>query len=338
MIITDIKLSYHQIALKYPFSTALRRVDSVEYIRVEILTDSLHVGVGEAPATKAVTGEDINSIEKDISKYISPKIIGLSLEDASKILLTCKQNSASCAIDIALYNLKAKEKNKSLKEYLNSKTSTLKTAITISLDTPQTMALRTQEALDNKLDILKVKLGAKDGKDLQRIQAVHEVSKDATILLDANQAWSLDEALNIIEKVSHLNIKLIEQPLKADDLDAMAILTCNSKIPILADESAFNLAEVKRVIEKNAAHMINIKLMKCGGITSALEIIKYCQKNSVTCMMGSMLESPSSIIAAASLAMAYPETIKYIDLDSPLLYRNISEAEEIYFNANELSL
>jgi L-alanine-DL-glutamate epimerase-like enolase superfamily enzyme len=338
MIITKIELSYHQIALKHPFVTALRRVENMEFIRVKIYTDSLHVGIGEAPATKAVTGESIESIQEDIREDISPKIVGLSLQKAFNTILTCKQNSASAAIDMALFTLSAKEKNLSLKEYLGAKTDKLKTAITISLDTPQMMALRAKEALERGLDILKVKVGAEDGRDSKRIEAVRRVSSDATILVDANQAWSLDEALEIIENISHLNISLIEQPLIAHDLDAMAELTCKSKIPILADESAFNLKEVKKVIEKKAAHMINIKLMKCGGVSSAIEIIKYCQKHNFTCMMGSMLESPASIKAAASLAMAYPQTIKYIDLDSPLLYEDIKEAEDICFNANELSL
>ena len=338
MIIRDINLSSHKIALKYPFATALRRVENVEFIRVIIYTDTLHTGVGEAPATLAVTGEDLNSIYKDISENITQKIVALSPQEALKVLSTCKQNSASAAIDIALYNLLAKEKNISLKKFLGAKTDKLRTTLTISLDTPENMALKTVEALNRGVNILKVKVGAKDGKDTQRIESVRKISKEADILVDANQAWSLDEALKVIENISHLNITLIEQPLKADDLNAMAELTCKSKIPILADESAFNLQEVKRVIEKKAANMINIKLMKCGGISSAIKIIKYCEKHKLVCMMGSMLESPESIIAAASLAMAYPHTIKYIDLDSPLLYKDIKEAKNIYFNANELSL
>ncbi|MEA3523888.1 MAG: dipeptide epimerase [Campylobacterota bacterium] len=336
MIITKITLSHHKIPLKHPFITALRRVDTVEFLRVHIETDSTIVGIGEAPPTHAVTGETLESITQDITQVITPKLLGLSIEDAFVTLLTCKQNSASAAIDIALHNMMAQKQGVSLKSHLGAKVSHLKTAITISLDTPEIMATRAQEAFQEGLDILKIKVGAKDTKDSERIHTICRRVPKAKILIDANQAWSFEEALSIIKEISHLNISLIEQPLIADDLEGMSQLTSQSSIAILADESAFNLNEVKKVIAHKSAHMINIKLMKCGGISPAIEIIKYCEKNAITCMMGSMLEGPHSIIAAASLAMAYPETIKYIDLDSPLLYKAI--ASNLAFSANELSL
>ncbi len=338
MIITKITLSHHRIPLKHPFITALRRVDTVEFLRVHIETDSDIIGIGEAPPTKAITGETLASIREDITQIIRPKLLGLSIEKAFQALLTCKPNSASAAIDIALHTIKAQEQGLDLKTYLGAKVSYLKTAITISLDTPEIMALRAQEAVKAGLSILKIKVGAKDGRDSERIHAICQCVPDANILIDANQAWSYDEALRIIKEISHLNITLIEQPLAADDLEGMIKLTCKSSIAILADESAFTLDDVKKVIAKNAAHMINIKLMKCGGITRAIEIINYCEKKSTTCMMGSMLEGPNSIIAAAALAMAYPETIRYIDLDSPLLYEDIKDGLPLHFNANELSL
>jgi len=333
MIITKITLSHHKIPLKHPFVTALRRVETVEFLRVHIYTDSGEIGIGEAPPTKAITGETIESIKQAIEQEITPKLLSLTIQEAIELIYTCKEKytSALAAIDIALYDLLPSRKKQ--------KTSSLKTAITISLDTPEIMAIRSQEAIKAGLDILKVKVGAKDSQDIARIKAVCEViDNDATILLDANQAWNRDEALDIIKEIQELNITLIEQPLIANDLEGMAMLTCKSEIPILADESAFNLDEVIKVLKMKAANMINIKLMKCGGISKAREIIEYCESKNIICMMGSMLEGPNSIKAAAVLAMAYPQTVKYIDLDSPLLYKDIIQGKPLHFKKNELSL
>lgn len=335
MIIKTITLSQHNIPLKHPFITALRRVDAVAFLRVKVETDCGKIGIGEAPPTKAITGDTLESISEAIAT-LKPKLIDVSVQQALHEVLTCKaNNSAKAALDIALHNLIA---DNDLKKSLGAQVSTLKTAITISLDTPQQMAERAKEALERGLDILKVKVGGDDGRDIERIEAVCAVARDAKILLDANQAWSIEEAHSIIEKISPLNIELIEQPLIAGDLKGMAELTCKSTIPILADESAFDLEDVKKVLAHKAAHMINIKLMKCGGITPAIAIIKHCQKHGITCMMGSMLEGPNSIIAAAALAMAYPDTIQYIDLDSPLLYTDVTLAKPLTFHHNTLSL
>lgn len=331
MIITKIALSYHQIPLKHPFVTALRRVETVEFLRIHIYTDNGEIGIGEAPPTKAITGETIESITNTIERKITPKLLGLTIQEAIKFIYRCKekQTSALAAVDIALYDL--------LPSINKQKASSLKTAITISLDKPEIMAIRSQEALKAGLDILKVKVGAKDSQDFARIKTICEVAGNAKILLDANQAWSIYEALTIIEKIQDYNITLIEQPLIAHDLKGMAELTCKSTIPILADESAFNLDEVKKVLKMKSANMINIKLMKCGGISKAREIIEYCEAKNIICMMGSMLEGPHSIKAAALLAMEYPQTVKYIDLDSPLLYKE-SANSIIHFKNNELSL
>ena len=99
----------------------------------------------------------------------------------------------------------------------------------------------------------------------------------------------------------------------------------------------FTLEDAKKVIESNAADMINIKLMKCGGLTKAVEILEYAKSENIKCMLGSMLEGPYSINAALHLAMAYPQTIKYIDLDSPLLYKDLSDELEFSFFENEIS-
>jgi len=106
----------------------------------------------------------------------------------------------------------------------------------------------------------------------------------------------------------------------------------------LADEAVFSLDDAKRVISQKAAHLINIKLMKCGGISKAIEIIEYCQSQNIKCMMGSMLEGPTSIALTTQLVMAYKDAFSYIDLDSPLLYKKIPTGTGVSFFNNIITL
>ncbi len=343
MRIVDIKIIHESIPLKTPFITALRRVDAVEFVRVKLITDNQLIGIGEAPPTKAITGEDLESISTTIDRIIAPKLLHHNFQSMAEIqeLLhaSCDGNhSAKAAIDMALYDLFSQESNQPLYSYLGGKEQSLTTDVTISLNRPDKMAKDAQTAIKNGFYILKVKVGAKDGLDIDRIKAVRQTVPDAKLLIDANQAWSEAESLSIIHEISDLNISLIEQPLPAEQLKGMQHITAESKIPILADESVFDLADAKEVIKTQAAHMINIKLMKCGGIYRAIKIIKLCEKNNIKCMLGSMLEGPTSITAAAHLAMAYPETIIYLDLDSPLLYKDLPSDSPITFQGNQLTL
>ena len=342
MIITDITLIKENIPLRTPFITALRRVENVENIRVTVHTDTPFIGHGAAPATKAITGEDLTTISNTIKKIITPKLIGkkFDLPKLLEILHTCcsGNSSAKAAVDMALYDLASIIEEKSLVAFLGATPKPLQTALTISLKSPEVMADDAASAFGRGLTILKVKVGGGDDLDITRLEAIREAVPEAKILVDANQAWSVEESLTIIQAIKSLNVELIEQPIVGDDIDGLRTITKESSIPILADEAVFTLEDAKRVIEEDAADLINIKLMKCGGISKAIEIIKYCQSKRVKCMMGSMLEGPTSITLTTQLVMAYSDAFSHIDLDSPLLYKKVPTGSGISFFNNTITL
>lgn len=341
MKIINIQTQVKNILLKTPFITALRRVESVEYVRVKVVCDNGYVGIGEAPATKAITGEDIEIILNSISS-VKNFFTDKSPQEALKILHDTGCNigsSAKAALDIAFVSLMAQGKNQKLYEYLGAKEIVpLQTDVTISFKHPSEMLEDAKEALQNSMWILKVKLGS----DIDHaIDATYTISKElpkAKILIDANQAWSLEDSLKYVEAMMDVDIELIEQPVVADDLDGLKQITNISHIPILADEAVFTLEDAKKIISTKSADMINIKLMKCGGLTKAVEILELCRGHDIKCMLGSMLEGPYSINAALHLALAYRDVIKYIDLDSPLLYKEPSDELEFSFNGCEVLL
>ncbi|WP_345976774.1 enolase C-terminal domain-like protein [Sulfurimonas sp. HSL3-7] len=342
MIITHITLEIEKIPLRTPFITALRRVDDVENIRIAIHTDTPNIGYGAAPATKAITGEGLKTIAHTIKKSIAPKLVGETFELTGllKLLHTCCKgnSSAKAAVDMALYDLAAVSDNSSLVAFLGASPKPLQSAVTISLKSPQEMADDAREAYGRGFDILKVKVGGRDGLDIARIETVREAVPEARLLIDANQAWDVDESLHIIKAIAPLNIELIEQPVVGSDIEGLRQITEKSPIAILADEAVFTLEDAKKVVENRAADLINIKLMKCGGISRAIEIIEYCRKNGVKCMMGSMLEGPTSIALTAQLVMAYSDAFSHIDLDSPLLYKKIPTGTGLQFFNNTITL
>ena len=325
MKIKEILVQREELALKTPFITALRRVDTIEFIRVRVVCENGTFGIGEAPATFAITGEDIEIILTSIES-VKGELIGIMVKEALTVLhQTHIGSSAKASLDMALISLLAQAKQESMLEYFCIKdTSPLKTDITISLNPEEKMLLDAQEAFENGMDILKVKLG----KDIQHAinvtKKLSQILPTAKLLIDANQAWNLEESLLYVKELQGVKIELIEQPVIAKDLESLKIITNATEIPILADEATFTLEDVKKVVTSKSADMINIKLMKCGGISKAIEILEYAREKGVKCMLGSMLEGPYSINAALYLAFAYRDVVAYIDLDSPLLYKEPS--------------
>ncbi len=265
-----------------------------------LIADDGTLGYGEAPPTVAITGEDIKSIEQAIKERIFPAIRGLELDsdDIFEALHASidKNSSAKACVDMALYDILAKSDAKPLYEYLGGKHKSLRTNLTISL----------KDSAEMLKDAIKA------------IQNIRDALPSAVLRVDANQVRNAKNGLQIIERIAPLDIELIEQPTKADNLAGLKEITVRSAIPILADESVFDYKDAARILDEQIADYINIKLMKTGGIYEAAKIAKLAKEREAKVMMGSMLESVVSISAAAHFAMS-DENICFYDLDDPLL-------------------
>lgn len=340
MKIVAMHLSQEKIALKTPFKTALRTAWHVEFVRVKVLCDNGLFAFGEAPATKAITGEGLEDIYEALGN-VQELFLGKSIEEALLFLQTntSLKSSSRAALDMAFVSLHAMKEEKKLYEYFGAKTPhAMKSAITISLNERTTMVHDAQEAYANGMSILKIKLG----QDMPHaIATCHEIATKlphAMLLIDANQAWSEAQSKEFIDAMQDVKIELIEQPVIAKDTEALKRITEYSRVSILADEAVFTLEDVKEVMQNRAADMINIKLMKCGGVTPAREILEYARKHNIACMLGSMLEGPYSINIALHLALAYSDVIKYLDLDSPLLLQEMPKELDFVYVGSEILL
>ena len=326
MKITSVRLGRISVPLRTPFKTALRSVSSVEDVIVEIHTDCGAVGYGEAPPTGAITGDTTGAIIGAIQDHIAKTIIGRDVDELEPLLQSVQKcivgnSSAKAAVDMALWDLYGQLYNIPVYKLLGGGRKQIVTDITISVNDPDTMVSDSLKAVARGYDCLKRKVGVNPELDVARLRAVRNaVGKDIVIRIDANQAWTPKQAVKILNKMQELglDIELVEQPVSADDFAGLKYVTDRSYVPVLADEAVFSPENAMTILQMGAADLINIKLMKCGGIYNALKIASAAEVFGVECMIGCMLEAKISVNAAVHLACA-KNIITKVDLDGPVL-------------------
>lgn len=328
MKITDIKLGILSVPLRVPFKTALRTVNSVEDVIVEIHTDTGAVGYGEAPPTGAITGDTTGAIVGAIKDHIAKTLIGRDVDDFEDLCIALQQcvvknSSAKAAADMALWDLYGQLYRIPVYKLMGGARKSIVTDITISVNEPDEMVRDAEDAIKRGYDCLKVKVGKEPEKDIARLSAIRSVvPKETCIRIDANQGWSPKEAVRILNGMQErgLDIEFVEQPVKAHDFEGLKYVTERSYVPVLADESVFSAEDALKIMQMRAADLVNIKLMKCGGLYNALKIASAAEVYGVECMIGCMLEAKISVNAAVHLACA-KQIITKIDLDGPVLCR-----------------
>jgi len=327
MNITNIRFGKLRIPLITPFKTALRSVENIDDIIVIIETDVGEIGYGSAPATPVITGDTHGSVIAAIETVIKPIILGCNVGNLNVIterIQTSMVNnySAKAAVEIAVYDLWGKLHNAPLYKLLGGGNGQLKTDITVSVDTIDKMVSDALRAIADGFNILKVKIGNDIHQDIKRVQAIHQaVGKKIQLRLDVNQGWNKKQTVYASKVLEHSGVKLelIEQPVKANDIAGMLYISERVLTPIMADESVFGPKQVIELINSGAADIINIKLMKSGGLSNAIKIADIAALYNVDCMIGCMLEGSISVAAAAHLAVAKASIINKVDLDGPAL-------------------
>ena len=232
---------------------------------------------------------------------------------------------AKAAVDIAIYDLLTQIYHVSLNHLLGGSKQSMATDYTISIGKPAEMVEQAKKTVQRGFTALKIKLGDHSiDEDVESVKQIAQaVGSDVALRLDVNQGWSYKQALQAFKMLADVNLNLdfIEQPLPANQLRDLALLRQQSTIPLMLDESVFTPADALRVIKAGAADYVNIKLMKCGGIYEATKINQLCESAGIPCMVGSMIEAPESIAAAAAFANAHAN-VRFIDLDSVYMIKN----------------
>ncbi|MGY0560667.1 MULTISPECIES: dipeptide epimerase [unclassified Luteimonas] len=346
MKITEVRLGMLRVPLKTPFKTALRTVDMVEDIIVSIHTDTGNVGYGEAPATAVITGDTHGSIIEVIRKIIGPRLIGMDVAELNAILQLIhtsaeRNTSAKAAVEIAVYDLWAQLYGAPLYRMLGGGDPAITTDLTISVDYIDKMVADSLSAVDRGFESLKIKVGKEINVDLERVKAIYAAVEGRALLrLDANQGWTAKQAVYAIRTLEDagVELELVEQPVKARDVAGLKFVTERVHTPIMADESVFGPSEVIELLRQQAADIINIKLMKTGGISNAIRVADIAALYDVECMIGCMIETSISVAAAVHLAVAKSDIIRKVDLDGPSLCAFDPVDGGVVFNESEISI
>jgi L-Ala-D/L-Glu epimerase len=221
---------------------------------------------------------------------------------------------ARSALDLALHDRIARRLGLPLFELLGlPQPEVIPTSFTISIDTPGAMAQMAEKIKD--YPIIKVKLGSDD--DAARLAAVRAARPDARLRVDANAGWIYAEAVTNIERLLPYQIELIEQPLARDEIDAMGRLQRICPVPIVADESVQSIQDLE-ALAAAGVQGINLKLMKVGGLSPGMAMLRRAQELGLRIMLGCMVETSIGTTAMAHLSSA----AEWIDLDAPLLIAN----------------
>ena len=307
------KIRYKQtdFPFHYPFTISGGRTKTHQAaLFVEIELNGI-LGFGEAPAISyynipvekmiADLEEKLNEIEAFAYQHpVDFHAFLLNLFPENSFLI--------CALDMAAWDVFGKQQNQLLHQLWETPWTNLPLSdYTIGLDSVEKMLQKMEE---NPWPIYKIKLGSSNDIELIRELRKHT---EVSFRIDANGAWTLDEAISNIPILKALGVELIEQPLEKYDFENMKILMHNSTVPLFADESCVSEADVIKCA--GCFDGINIKLTKCGGITPALRMIVQARKLGLKVMMGTMNES---IVGTAAIAQFLPQ-LDYADMDGPLL-------------------
>jgi L-Ala-D/L-Glu epimerase len=310
-----LKLHYKKIELpfEYPFTISGGRTKTHQPSLIVALQLGNLIGYGEAPAITYynITVEqmiaDIESKKGMIEKFAftAPGRYWHYLHH-----LIPGNPFLVCALDMAAWDLFGKMRNQPLYRLWNTEWKNIPlTDYTIGIDNIEKMIEKMQK---HPWPVYKIKVGTEN--DIATIEALRKHT-DAIFRVDANAGWTLNEALEKIPLLKSLGIELVEQPLAKDNCNDMKVLYEKSSLPLFADESCV----FENDVEKCAAcfHGINIKLVKCSGITPALRMIEKARQLNVKVMMGSMNECT---VGSAAIAHFLPQ-LDYVDMDGPLLLK-----------------
>lgn len=221
---------------------------------------------------------------------------------------------ARCAVELALYDRIARQRGLPLYALLGlPKPQPMATSFTIAIDTPEAMGAMARKIAN--YPIIKIKLGSED--DVARLAAIREARPDALLRVDANAGWSLEESLRHVETMAQYDLEMIEQPMGRNEIEGMGEVQKHTDLPIVADESVQTMEDIERL---GAAGVkgINLKLMKVGGLTNGLQILKKANQLGMRIMLGQMVETSLGTTAMAHLT----GLAEWVDLDGPLLISN----------------
>lgn len=316
-----------RVKCKRPFAIATGTQDECSALLVELKTSDGISGWGEGVPLPYLTGETLTGCRAVLEEVFLPALRGedpRGLEALRRKLnrLAVNQPAARCALDLALIDLCSRLHKMPCWAYLGGSNRPVPTNYSIGLASPEDAAEQARSLIEQDFTCIKLKIGQDPDLDLDRCRAVRgAIGPENSLRVDANEGWTFLQAKRFLLRAESLDLQLIEQPVVRHDFEGLKRLRALSSTPICADESLRGVQEARRLAEMQAVDVFNIKLMKCGGILEARDIVAIARAHGIDLMIGGMV-GESSVAVAAATAVASTWNFEYADLDADLLLRS----------------
>ncbi len=289
-------------------------------VLVRLRTNDGVVGWGESSPYSPVMGETQAS-DLVMAKHLAEIVKGRDPFTIPKVALDMDNfvpgnPGIKAAFEMALWDIAGKLSNQPVCCMLGNFRESFLTDRTVYLDTPQVMAEKAKKIVDQGFKVVKVKIGEAPEYDVQRFTAIRAaVGPNVNLRTDANQAWTASTAVRALKMLEPFRIEFCEQPVPHWDWEGLKFVREHSPIPIMADEAVHTPHDAIEAVRHDACDMINIKLMKTGGILNAMRIAQIADAADLKCMLGCMSEIRVALTAAAHVVTASPSVL-YADLDA----------------------
>lgn len=312
-----------ELPLREPYRIAYETVDRCEVVFVRLLTGGRAVGLGCGAPDPALTGETAAGALQAVEEVARPLLVGqdplrpaLHLERLREPL--AGRPAARAAVDLALHDLLGRTAGLPLWKLLGGFRSSIPTSVTIGILAGDATVERARELVASGFRCLKVKGGDDPSADADRMRRVREaVGEDVELRFDANQGYTVQEAVTFVERTRDVGIELLEQPTPAGEPALLGRVTEAVHLPVMADESILSLRDAYRLAHGDLVDMVNIKLQKVGGLAEGLRINAVARAAGLEAMVGCLDEPALGIAAGLALALAVPN-VAYADLDGHL--------------------
>lgn len=320
MRIAHIDVFLQTFGLKNPYTIAYDAIATAQNLIVRIETQNGCIGWGNAAPDPHVTGETMALAEDILTTKLAPAIVGREARAPAAIYAILQQiaphTPAACAaIDMAVYDLFGQSVKRPLYQLLGWARPRILTSITIGITAIEESVRQAREFVAAGFRALKIKTGLDWQEDAERVKAIRaSIGSSIALRVDANQGYGVEQAVAFSRNIEDCQIEFIEQPTPAKNLRALKSVRRSSKIPIMADESALSSNDVLNLAANGIVDMVNLKLMKTGGVTGTMGAAAVAAAGNLPVMLGCNDESRISLAAAVHLACALGG-VQYADLD-----------------------
>jgi L-Ala-D/L-Glu epimerase len=341
MRITGVEAWLVTMRLSRPYTASYDTIEDTTNVFLRIVTDRRLVGYGCAAPDEHSTGETTNAMLETIRTVVEPILKGadplrpaLLLEMLRPVLE--EEPSIRAAVDMALLDIMGKKSDLPLWKLLGGYRDRMMTSVTIGILSEKETVAQAREWVARGFRILKLKGGINVEADVARVFKIRETAGDGVaIRFDANEGYSLEQALWFIDQTAAANLELLEQPTHKGLLDMLGQVTRQGSIPVMADESLATLRDAFRLARNDLVDMLNVKLMKVGGIGVAQQINAVAKSARLEVMVGCLDESALGIAAGLHFALA-DRNVAYADLDGHLDLTGDPAAGAVYIEDGTL--